>query len=72
MKTKSHVNQHVIRANRKTGDRKPPLTVKCGKTNAYAFEVTVSGPCRIVYRPDTPLPCGATCWVETDAEVSTT
>ncbi len=63
-KTVIHVNQHVIRANHKTGARSPVLTVKQGKTNTYAHEVEINGPCRIVYRPDKPLSCGARVWVE--------
>lgn len=65
-----HVNQHVIRANGKTGARDPVLTVKRGrKSNDYAHEVDIDGPCRIVYRPDKPLSCGAKVWIETHAGV---
>jgi hypothetical protein len=65
MKTIIHVNQHIIKKNRKTGERDPVLTVKTYKTNTYASEVEVDGPCRVVYRPDKPLSCGATVWIET-------
>jgi len=68
-KTIVHVNQHVIKANRKNGVQNPPLTVKTYKTNDYASEVNVKGPCRIIYRPDNPLPCGAHVWIETYSEV---
>lgn len=64
-----HVNQHVIRANAKNGTRLPVLTVKRGRHNVYAMAAEVQGPCRIVYSPDAPLPCGARVWVETEAEV---
>ena len=69
MKTIVHVNQHVIKANGKTGARDPVLTVKTYKTNTYAHEVVINGPCRIVYRPDKPLSCGAKVWIETEHEV---
>ena len=69
MKTRIHVNQHVIRRNGKTGERQPPLTVKTYKGNQRAVEVEITGPCRVVYRPDAPLPCGAKVWIETDSEV---
>ena len=69
MKTVIHVNQHIIRRNQKTGDRSPVLTVKTYKSNDYAHTVKVNGPSLIVYQPDTPLPCGARCWIETQAEV---
>ena len=70
MKTIVHVNQHVIKANRKTGDRDPVLTVKTYKENNYAKEVEIVGKVRIIYRPDKPLSCGATVWIETDCEVT--
>ena len=71
MKTIVHVNQHVIRANGKTGDRNPPLTVKTYKSNTYATEVEIKGGCKIVYCPDKPLSCGAKVWIETQGEVVT-
>lgn len=69
MKTIIHVNQHVIRANAKTGAQDPVLTVKTYKANVYANEVEIHGPSRIVYSPDKPLSCGARVWIETQAEV---
>ena len=65
-----HVNQHVIKSNNKTGERKPVITVKTYKNNRYAKEVYVDGPCKIIYRPDKPLSCGAKVWIETVANVS--
>jgi len=69
MKTIVHVNQHIIKKNRKTGDREPVLTVKTYKSNDYATEVEVSGPSKVIYRPDKPLSCGAVCWIETEGEI---
>lgn len=69
MKTVVHVNQAVVKANRKTGSRDPVLTVKTYKSNEYASEVVIDGPCRVVYRPDKPLSCGAVCWLETESDV---
>lgn len=69
MKTIVHVNQHVIRANGKTGERNAPLTVKTYKSNEYAHEVYIEGPCRVVYSPDKPLSCGAKVWIETEGKV---
>lgn len=66
-----HVNQHVIRRNAKTGERKPVLSVKTYNNNEYAHEVVVHGPCRIRYSPDKPLPCGARVWIETESPVTT-
>lgn len=64
MRTIIHVNQHAVR-------RKDErcITVKQGKKNTYAREVTVHGPSRVVYRPEKPLSCGAKVWVETEAPV---
>jgi hypothetical protein len=69
-KTIVHVNQHVIRANGKTGATAPVLTVKQGKTNQYAHEVRIQGPSKVVYRPAKPLSCGAKVWIETFGEVT--
>ena len=69
MKTIIHVNQHVIKANRKTGATDPVLTCKTYKSNTYAHEVQINGPCKVVYRPDSPLSCGAHVWIETESEV---
>lgn len=69
MKTLVHVNQHHIKANAKDGGNRPVLTVKTYKDNRYAHEVVVTGGCRVVYRPDKPLSCGARVWIETDGEV---
>jgi len=65
-----HVNQHVIKRNRKTGEREPVLTCKTYKTNDYAHEILISGPCKVVYRPDKPLSCGAHVWIECDCPVA--
>lgn len=69
MKKIIHVNQHKIRSNAKTGAREPVLTIKTYRDNMYAHEVTIDGPCKIVYSPDKPLSCGAKVWIETTAAV---
>ena len=69
MKTIIHVNQHVIKANRKNGVEDPVLTVKTYKENRYAHEVEILGPSKIVYAADKPLSCGAHVWMETQSEV---
>lgn len=68
-KTIVHVNQHVIRANNKTGARDPVITVKRGRLNTYAHSVRIDGPCQVVYSPDKPLNCGARVWLEVPAGV---
>lgn len=69
MKTIIHVNQHVVKANAKNGDKNPVLTVKTYKSNRYAHEVQIKGPSKVVYSPDKPLSCGARVWIETESEV---
>jgi hypothetical protein len=71
MKTIIHVNRHVLSKNRKTGRRTPPLTIKTYKSTRRATAVRICGPCKVVYRPDRPLACGATVWIETHAKVVT-
>ena len=69
MKTRIHVNQHNIKANRKDGGNRPPITAKDYKRNRKGHRVAVHGPSELVYRPDSPLSCGAVLWVETEADV---
>lgn len=75
MKTIIHVNQHIIKANRKNNEENPPLTCKTYKENKYASEVevfdelgNVAG--KFIYRPSKPLPCGAHVWFETHNNVA--
>ena len=69
MKSRIHVNQHIIKRNAKTGLREPVITVKQGRNNTYAHSVQILGPSTVIYSPDKPLSCGAKVWIETEAEV---
>lgn len=74
MKTIIHVNQHIIKANRKNGTQLPVLTVKTYKSNTYAQEAIIRDKdgeevARVVYSPDKPLSCGAHVWIETQNTV---
>jgi hypothetical protein len=69
MKTIIHVNQHVIKSNRKNEVEDPVLTVKTYKSNTYAKEVKIHGDSKVVYSPNKPLSCGAHVWIETESEV---
>jgi hypothetical protein len=76
MKTKIHVNQHNVRHNKKNpySELRPPITVKDYKQNRKGFEAHIIGEdgsvqARIVSRPESPLSCGATVWIETELEV---
>ena len=68
MKTIIHINQHVIKQNKKYDMDQPPITVKTYKSNQYASQVKINGPCEVVYQPSKPLSCGAQVWIETDSK----
>ena len=68
-KTIIHINQHVIRRNKKLGTNDPVITVKQGKLNRYAHEIIIDGPSKVVYRPEKPLSCGAKVWISTESNV---
>jgi len=70
MKTIVHVNQHMIKYNKKWGTEYPVLTVKHGGKTYYGHQVTYHDGCETIYRPHQPLSCGAVCWIETDGDVS--
>ena len=68
-----HINQNIIRENikKKPEERKSPIAIKIIKrpkkkaeldNSLHHLEIPV--PCRIVYSPDKPLPCGARVWIE--------
>jgi hypothetical protein len=68
-KTIVHVDQHILKRNRETGARVPPITVKSGRENRRAQRLDIldgSGNVvgRLVYQPDKPLKCNAVVWIE--------
>jgi hypothetical protein len=69
-----HINQHVIKRNRKTGDCEPVITCKTYKDNRYGHEVIIKDKdgdevARVKYSPNKPLSCGAHVWLETKEDV---
>ena len=64
-----HVNQFVIRSNRRDGRRDPPIRVKTYRENVACHEAEILGPSKLVYSPERPLSCGARLWLETRADV---
>ena len=73
-KTLIHINQHIIRKNKKTGNRDPVITCKTYKSNQYAKNAIIydkegNEVARVVYNPDKPLSCGAVCWIEVQGKV---
>ena len=76
MKTKIHINQHIIKYNRKQNKSEPCITVKDYKENRYASTVYIVDSegevvAKVIYNPNKPLTCGAECWVETELKVVT-
>jgi hypothetical protein len=69
MKTRIHVNMHMIRANLKDGGDRPVLSVMTWRSTTRCNDVEILGPSRVIYAPDNPLSCGARVWIETEAEV---
>ena len=60
-----HVNSNHIKQNaQKSAKERKPVIVMRGKTNVYAHSLEIPYPCRIVYKPDEPLDCGAKVWIE--------
>ncbi len=70
MITRIHINQHIIRANKKHGLNEAPISIKRGGKVIKANEVEVHGPCTVVYSPCKPLSCGARVWIETTADIT--
>jgi hypothetical protein len=67
---KIHVNNNVIRFNKKYNKNTPPITIRKGsKVIDYVHSVEILGPSKVVYSPDKPLSCGAKVWIETKSDL---
>ena len=64
-----HINQHVIKRNRKHGTDDPPITVKTYEKNTYCRRVKIKGSSELMYTPNNPLPCGAQVYIKTQSDV---
>ena len=71
-KTQIHVNRNNIRDNKDKSLEEliPVLSVKNRTDNIYGYSIKINGPCEIIYRPQKPLDCHATLWIETFAQVN--
>lgn len=67
-----HVNQHIIRRNKKNNAVENVITVQWRGKSYRGADVDIRGPSRVIYSPHKPLSCGAHVWVETDDEVVVT
>lgn len=64
-----HVNQHIIRANKRNGQTNPVITVQWRNKSYTAKNLTIQGESTAIYSPEKSLKCGAHVWVETTAAV---
>lgn len=71
MKKYIHVNQHIIRQNKKEGSNNPVITIKEGKKNTYCHGVRILGPSEVIYSGNdkTLLTCGARVAVITESDI---
>ncbi len=67
--TRIHVNQHIIKKNKKLNTTQPVIKIQGGKDTGYCHYVEIMGKSRVVYQPDKALSCGARVWIEVDPEV---
>ena len=64
-KTIVHINSNTIKRNKykAKSQRESVIAIK-GANKCYVNHLEIPAPCRIVYEPDKPLPCGAKVWIE--------
>lgn len=62
--TRICVNKHYIRSNSKHSTNKPVIRVESCGIIRYFHNLEINGSCKLVYRPDKPLSCGAKLWIE--------
>ncbi len=77
MLTRIHVNRHTIASNKKKGSREAPLTAHNYKEKRSGHTIEIFGgdgnvAATVVYRPEKPLKCGATVWIESSNKVEVT
>jgi hypothetical protein len=64
-----HVNQQVLKKNKKYQTKEPVILVKQGIRTTYCHEVKIAGASRLVYRADAPKCSGASVWLEVDPAI---
>lgn len=64
-----HVDQHIIRRNKKTGEQSNVITIQWRGKSYKVKRLEILGESQVIYSPDKPLSCGAHVWVETTDEV---
>lgn len=64
-----HVDQHIIRRNKKAGEKNNVITIQWRGKSYKVKRLDVVGTSQVIYSPDKPLSCGAHVWIETTDEV---
>ncbi len=64
-----HVNQHRIRSNSNNATNIPVIKVISGNYTRYYHDLEITGSCKVVYRPNNGLGCGAKVWIEVKPDV---
>ena len=67
--TRINVNQHYIRSNSNHGTNKSVIRVESRGVIRYFHNLEINGSCKLVYRPDKPLSCGAKLWIEVKSDI---
>jgi hypothetical protein len=75
MKSKILVNRNLISKNKSENKNLPVISVKSSKKTSYCHTAHILDKdgnivASILHRPDKPLSCGATIWIETVYGVS--
>jgi hypothetical protein len=64
-----HVNQQVLKQNRRDRTNQPPIILKKGDRTTYCHQVTIAGSSQLVYQPDRRKCSGAVLWLEIDPAI---
>lgn len=67
--THIYLNEEVLQKNQQNHTTDPVITVKRGNRDINCHYVEISGPSRLVYRPESPKNGGATLWIEVEPNV---
>lgn len=70
MKRFIHINRNIIQYNAKHGTEFPVCRVQEGNKSRYGKSVDIHGNSSMVYKPESPLKCGAKLWIETEADIT--
>jgi hypothetical protein len=71
MTVRIYIDHRVIRSNKQTGAKEPPIVVLRDDGMELAHSVSIPGPCKVVHGKDRPLIMGVRVWIEAeDVEIT--